>query len=82
MVRLLVRTALANLRSRPLQTALVALILALGPLSGAHFNPVVTMAAGLGDDLAWADVPRHPCKRAQVACAEPRPRRLPRAPSD
>ncbi len=40
-------------------TALVALILALGPLSGAHFNPVVTMAAGLGDDLAWADVPAY-----------------------
>ena len=26
--------------------ALVALILALGPLSGAHFNPVVTLADG------------------------------------
>ena len=31
--------------------ALVALILALGPLSGAHFNPVVTLADSLGGDL-------------------------------
>jgi glycerol uptake facilitator-like aquaporin len=36
--------------------ALVALIAALGPLSGAHFNPVVTLAARLGGDLPWGDV--------------------------
>ena len=39
--------------------ALVALILALGPLSGAHFNPVVTLAAGIGGDFSRADVPAY-----------------------
>jgi glycerol uptake facilitator-like aquaporin len=36
--------------------ALVALILALGPLSGAHFNPVVTLADSLGGDFPRRDV--------------------------
>jgi glycerol uptake facilitator-like aquaporin len=36
--------------------ALVALIVALGPLSGAHFNPVVTVADWVGGDLSWGDV--------------------------
>jgi glycerol uptake facilitator-like aquaporin len=36
--------------------ALVALIAALGPLSGALFNPVVTLAMRLGGDLSWGDV--------------------------
>jgi glycerol uptake facilitator-like aquaporin len=36
--------------------ALLALIAALGPLSGAHFNPVVTVAGRLGGDLSWGDV--------------------------
>ena len=44
--------------------ALVALILALGPLSGAHFNPVVTLADGLGGGLPWGEVP--PYIAAQV----------------
>jgi glycerol uptake facilitator-like aquaporin len=35
--------------------ALLALIAALGPLSGAHFNPVVTLADTLGGDLGWGD---------------------------
>ena len=39
--------------------ALVALILALGPLSGAHFNPVVTLAACATGDLPWRDVPAY-----------------------
>src|SRR3954464_1948330 len=33
--------------------ALVALILAFGPQSGAHMNPVVTLAAVLSDGLRW-----------------------------
>jgi glycerol uptake facilitator-like aquaporin len=33
--------------------ALVALILAFGPQSGAHMNPVVTLAAALTDGLRW-----------------------------
>jgi len=37
--------------------ALAALILALGPVSGAHLNPVVTLAAALQRELAWSDVP-------------------------
>src|ERR1700752_2826357 len=37
--------------------ALVALILTFGPISGAHFNPVVTLADAAEGGLAWADVP-------------------------
>ena len=33
--------------------ALVALILAFGPQSGAHMNPVVTVATALTDSLRW-----------------------------
>jgi glycerol uptake facilitator-like aquaporin len=33
--------------------ALIALILAFGPLSGAHMNPIVTLAAVLTDGLRW-----------------------------
>jgi glycerol uptake facilitator-like aquaporin len=35
--------------------ALVALILALGPISGAHFNPAVTMADASQGGLEWGD---------------------------
>lgn len=37
--------------------ALFALILVFGPVSGAHMNPVVTMAAALDKDLRWPEVP-------------------------
>jgi len=37
--------------------ALVALILALGPISGAHFNPVVTLAEAWRRGLPWAEAP-------------------------
>ena len=38
---------------------LVALILTFGPISGAHFNPAVTLAeAGLGG-LRWREVPAY-----------------------
>src|SRR5688500_15792433 len=36
--------------------ALIALILALGPVPGAHFNPVVTLADRLFGGLSWPDV--------------------------
>jgi glycerol uptake facilitator-like aquaporin len=36
--------------------ALLALIAALGPLSGAHFNPVVTLADRFGGGLSWGEV--------------------------
>jgi glycerol uptake facilitator-like aquaporin len=35
--------------------ALVALILAFGPISGAHFNPVVSLADALEHGLTWAE---------------------------
>jgi glycerol uptake facilitator-like aquaporin len=37
--------------------ALVALILTFGPISGAHFNPAVTMADASQGGLAWREVP-------------------------
>lgn len=37
--------------------ALVALILALGPISGAHFNPVVTLAEAWRGALPWSEAP-------------------------
>jgi len=39
--------------------ALVALILALGPISGAHLNPVVTLTDAWQGGLPWADVPSY-----------------------
>src|ERR1700704_1695307 len=36
--------------------ALVALILTFGPISGAHFNPAVTLADAFGGGLRWRDV--------------------------
>jgi glycerol uptake facilitator-like aquaporin len=37
----------------------VALILAFGPQSGAHMNPVVTLAAAATDGLRWHAVPAY-----------------------
>jgi glycerol uptake facilitator-like aquaporin len=37
--------------------ALVSLIISFAPISGAHFNPVVTLSFALGLDLEWKDVP-------------------------
>jgi len=39
--------------------ALVALILAFGPISGAHFNPVVTLADAMQGGIAWRQVPSY-----------------------
>jgi glycerol uptake facilitator-like aquaporin len=39
--------------------ALVALILTFGPLSGAHFNPIVTLAECLSGTLPGRDVPAY-----------------------
>src|SRR5215204_7795400 len=47
--------------------ALVALILTFGPISGAHLNPVVTLADASQGGLAWRDVPAYVA--AQVAGA-------------
>ena len=37
--------------------ALVALILTFGPVSGAHFNPAVTLADASQGGIAWGEVP-------------------------
>jgi glycerol uptake facilitator-like aquaporin len=39
--------------------ALVALILSFGPISGAHFNPAVTLADATQGGLPWRDVPAY-----------------------
>src|SRR5579863_2800850 len=39
--------------------ALVALILALGPISGAHFNPAVTLADAMQGGIPWTEVPAY-----------------------
>src|SRR5688572_14049787 len=39
--------------------ALVALILTFGPISGAHFNPVVTLADASQGGLQWRNVPAY-----------------------
>ncbi|HZI55841.1 MAG TPA: MIP/aquaporin family protein [Verrucomicrobiae bacterium] len=40
-------------------SALVALILTFGPISGAHFNPAVTLADAMDHGLAWREVPAY-----------------------
>lgn len=54
--------------------ALVALILTLGPISGAHFNPAVTLSDALLGGLPWRMVPGYVAAQvigafAGVACA-------------
>jgi len=39
--------------------ALVALILTFGPISGAHLNPVVTLAEAMLGGIAWGEVPSY-----------------------
>jgi glycerol uptake facilitator-like aquaporin len=39
--------------------ALVALILAFGPISGAHFNPAVTLADATQGGMPWREVPAY-----------------------
>jgi glycerol uptake facilitator-like aquaporin len=47
--------------------ALVALILAFGPISGAHFNPAVTISDAWQGGLPWREVPAYIA--AQIAGA-------------
>src|ERR1041384_5542592 len=39
--------------------ALVALILTFGPVSGAHFNPAVTVCDASQGGIQWSDVPSY-----------------------
>lgn len=39
--------------------ALIALILAFGPVSGGHFNPAVTLADAIEHGLPWREVPAY-----------------------
>ena len=39
--------------------ALVALILTFGPISGAHFNPAITLADAWQRGIAWREVPSY-----------------------
>lgn len=39
--------------------ALVALILTFGPISGAHFNPAVTLADATQGGMPWSEVPAY-----------------------
>ena len=47
--------------------ALLALIITFGPISGAHFNPVVTLADASQGGLPWREVPAYIA--AQIAGA-------------
>ncbi len=38
---------------------LLAVILAFGPISGAHFNPVVTVSDAIMGGIAWREVPAY-----------------------
>jgi glycerol uptake facilitator-like aquaporin len=38
---------------------LMCLIAALGPISGAHFNPAVTLCEALGGGMRWREVPSY-----------------------
>ena len=40
-------------------SALVALILAFAPISGAHFNPAVTLAGAWGGAVPWRETPAY-----------------------
>jgi glycerol uptake facilitator-like aquaporin len=46
---------------------LAAIILALGPISGAHFNPAITLADAWQGGVAWREVPAYVA--AQIAGA-------------
>ena len=49
--------------------ALVALIVTFGPLSGAHFNPAVTVALAAQGTVKWVDVPSYVAVQLAAAIA-------------
>ncbi len=48
--------------------ALIALILTFGPISGAHFNPAVSLADASQKGLPWRDVPVYVTAQVVGAC--------------
>jgi len=50
-------SALALLANTAATGSVVALIISFAPVSGAHFNPVVTLSFSLRRDLPWSEVP-------------------------
>ena len=54
--------------------ALVALILTFGPISGAHFNPAVSIADAWQGGISWREVPGYaaPSSRAPSPASPPR----------
>src|ERR1051325_2009396 len=49
--------------------ALVALILTFGPISGAHFNPAVTLCDAAQRGIIWRDAPVYILAQLAGACA-------------
>src|SRR5262245_45083089 len=49
--------------------ALVALILALGPISGAHLNPVLTLTEAWQGNAPWREAPVYVAAQLAGACA-------------
>src|SRR6058998_3577640 len=49
--------------------ALVALLLTFGPISGAHFNPVVSLADASQRGLTWSEAARYSIMQAIGAVA-------------
>jgi glycerol uptake facilitator-like aquaporin len=47
---------------------LVCLILTFGPLSGAHFNPAVTLADAWQGGRPWREVPAYMCAPPAPRC--------------
>jgi glycerol uptake facilitator-like aquaporin len=50
-------------------TALIAIILAFGPISGAHLNPAVTLADAWLGGIAWRETPVYILAQLAGACA-------------
>ena len=50
--------------------ALVALILTFGPVSGAHFNPAVSLADPSQRGMPWRDSPLTSSPKSSVATSE------------
>ncbi len=56
---------------------LIALIACLAPVSGAHFNPIVTLDLAMEDSFPWAWVPAYVVSQCVVAFAGIRPAEAP-----